>query len=337
MADPSGGFLEFAIKAWHHRDHIMQAKNAAECTRRIYNYYNYFEGIEQPDWCELLTSLETEFLVSRDLIFYFQGLNDIHFRGDHLSYMAYSLRDLLNNDSAALALLQDIGKDSYQHSYFDKTTRRFRAPRTAKELVKSDPAFMLDQFLWNRTPRSKNMAMYRIYVTPQSLFCPKVFTAIVRKMNSQVPSTFKMPSSAKMLIPGPGTSKRADKIVLYCQDKDELDGGVEFLRLYQKKYGYAALFESLIPRSTKPVSDLQGVAVTPQPSPESFMMGYAGIDKDKVKGISFGMSRAAIIYLAMNDNYRKGDSASIQFLRDCHKIARIANIDIHLNRADLTV
>lgn len=105
------------------------------------------------------------------------------------------------------------------------------------------------------------------------------------------------------------------------------------MKYYQRDSGLAYLFENLNPRSTTPVKGLSGVAATSQPAPDEKMMRYAGIKR--VQGISFGMSRAAVIYLAMNDNYRKRGDQSIQFLNDCHKIARIANMDIQQKRIRL--
>lgn len=139
--------------------------------------------------------------------------------------MAKSLNDTLDNDSSMLALLQELSADAYQFSYYDSKNRVFRAPSTSSELIKSDPAFMLDQFLWNITPRNRNMSKYRNYVTPRSEYSPEIFGYLVRVMNGF--GGYPTPSSGKLLIPGPETNKRADKIVLYCQNEEEMEGALK--------------------------------------------------------------------------------------------------------------
>lgn len=331
MSGASQGFLEFAIKAWNNRHYIMQGRNADERTRRIYNYYNYFEGMDSPDWCELIKAIEQEFQKCANLKFNFQSYKDVSLRGYEIADMAESLSGTLDNGSSVLALLQQMPEELCQFSYYDSKNRVFRAPSTAEELIKSDPAFMFDEFLWNYTARQANMAKYRIYVTPRTVYSPKVYVYLIQMMNMF--GGYPTPCSGKILIPGPETNKRADKIVLYCQNKEEMQGGVKLLNYFQHNLGQANLFENLNPRSTKPVQGLAGVAVTSQPEPDRRMMRYAG--QKRVQGISFGMSRAAIIYLAMNDNCRKSGDQSIQFLNDCHRIAKIANIDIEQKRVNL--
>lgn len=332
MSGASAGFLEFAVKAWNNRHHIMQGKDAEDRTYRIYNFYNYFEGLNTPDLCELLTQVELQFNNFAGHSFYFQNYFEVKLKGDDIASMAKSVNEVLDNDASIVVLLKDLFKKSYSRSYFDETTHTFRAPQTKRELIEADPAFLLDQFLWNFTPRRNDSAKYRIYVTPKAQYAPKVFLFLVHHMHQFLNT----PSSGKLALPGPSSDKRVDKIVLYCQSKLEMEGGINLLKDYQKS-GRAYRFENLNPLSTKPLKGLAGVAVTVQPTPDEVIMHYAGIEKNRVKGISFGMSRAAIIYLAMRDNYRKPGDASIDFLRDCHKIARLAGINIEQNQDALDI
>jgi hypothetical protein len=159
-----------------------------------------------------------------------------------------------------------------------------------------------------------------------------------------------VPSSGKLIVPGPLSKHRADKIVLYCQNKEELDNGIKLLKVYQEQGGARQAFENISPLSTKPVKGLQGVAITAQPTPDAAVMNFAGIKR--VKGISFGMSRAAIIYNAMRDNYKAPTAPNtpmtrnmqmsegndvIKFINDSYRIARIANIDIEQKQSGLEV
>ena len=329
MSSTSIGFLEFALKAWNNRHTIMQAENDEARTRRIYDYYNYFEGLQTPDLSELLKQVEIQLAECGNYSFYFQNYFEIKMKGDDISKMAKSLNDTIDNDSSMIPLLKTMFKESYAFSYYDSDTRTVRAPKTKKELIASDPAFVLDQFLWNFTNRRGATSLYRIYVTPRAVYAPRVFKYLIHNMNRQA----KLPSSGKLILPGPLSDKRVDKIVLYCQNEEEMKGGIELLEYYQITAGRAHYFENQSPLSTKPVDGLTGVAVTSQPTPDAVIMHYAGIER--VKGISFGMSRAAIIYLALRDNYRKQGDASISFLDDCHRIARLAGIDIEQNQGAL--
>lgn len=348
MASAPIGFIEFAMMAWSNRRHIMAGLDADARVRRIYHYYHYNAGMNNPDWCELITNIEHEYGNCGHLVFQFQGLLKTGISGTDIAYMARELNGILDNDSALLSILKEAAKENYKTSVYDSATRTFRAPKNNKELILSDPAFMLDKFLWHFGPKRDSMSKYRIYVTPASIHCPRVFTTLASRINDANPRTSDFPSSGKMIIPGPKTSSRADKIVLYCSNKEEMQGGIDFLTLYQRRY--RGFFENASPRSTRPVEGLTGVAVTPQPTPDPVIMHYAG--QTRVRGMSFGMSRAAVIYLAMSDNYRPanlqaddndneedrhGEDCSIQFLRDCHKIARAAKLDIHLDQDALNV
>ncbi|WP_395338447.1 hypothetical protein PN836_011625 [Ningiella sp. W23] len=339
MASASVKFLEFAQMAWNNRVHIMAGRNAEERVSRIYRYYFYHESIARPDWCVFLTNFENEFRACGAARFHFQGSELGRIRATTLADKAASLNEILNNDSALLASFKEFTRTHQAFSILDPKTHTFRAARTELELFESDPSFILDKFLWYIGPKRDGMAKYRIYVTPQVIHCPKVFTDLAYYMSLPKPPGFDFPSSVKLMVPGLQSLKRADKVVMYCQTRAEMKGGVDYLRQYQRRS--AGIFEDISPRSTKPVEGLRGVAITPQPTPDSRIMGYAG--KNETQGMSFGMSRSAIIYLAMNDNYRplRDDptkrSDYMGFWNDCHRIARAANIDIHLDRADLDI
>lgn len=114
MSDPSAGFLEFALKAWHNRHYVMQAQGAEARTRRIYNYYNYFDCIRDTGLCSVLEEIELQFQKCANLKFYFQSHRSVKLSGNSIAEMAGYLNELLDKDSSKLVLLQK--QISKQHS-----------------------------------------------------------------------------------------------------------------------------------------------------------------------------------------------------------------------------
>jgi hypothetical protein len=280
-----------------------------------------------------LRHLEYQFIDFAHREFFFQRANWT-LNGKNISDMASELNNIYDSDTAFEAALSETryNPNCYNDMLLNLTTGKTVGPQTAEHLAKIDPAFILGQFLWHCGPTSMpSNSTYRIYVTPQVLYCPRVFYRLVEQIYVPRPPGIKFPNGLKLMIPGPIGFQRADKIVMYCANKEEMIGGVNFLREYQKVH--SSLFENVNPRSTKPVEGLNGVSVTPQPTPDETMMAYAG--QHETKGMSFGQSRAAIIYLAMLDNYGKNNIQ--KFLVDCYRIAQIANIDIRLERDDLNI
>ena len=209
--------------------------------------------------------------------------------------------------------------------------------------LEEDPILVLKKFVWTYGMAPKGSSKFRIYVSPKVDQSVPVFCDIAAYMHGKfrVPGMDPMqfPGSGKVGTPGPRVNAetgrveltdRTDRIVLYCETEDQMKGGVAWLRHYQAQAGKKARFQPEMPRGTKIVEDLVGVSITVQPQASATVMKRAGIDK--VKGMSFGMSRSAVIYLALqhadqNDlDFRGFQSAIDSYARKARLNLQLTNL-----------
>ncbi|MEM7188887.1 MAG: hypothetical protein AAF439_04680, partial [Pseudomonadota bacterium] len=197
-------------------------------------------------------------------------------------------------------------------------------PTNKPPTLKTDPAYILKSFCWNYARPHKSSA-YRIYVTPFLRDAASVYCEFIRFINGRDPvegiDHLAAPPRGKLGIPGADEGNRIDRIVIYCDDKDQMEVGLDWFRHYQKSFPLK--FMNKTPRSTAPVEGLRGVAITLQPQADAAEMKKAGINK--VKGMSFGMSRSAVLALAL-----KQSNSLPNFKQNVDTIAQRAGLKLEL-------
>ncbi|MEM6489848.1 MAG: hypothetical protein AAF677_16515 [Pseudomonadota bacterium] len=354
MVTAREGMAEFALAAWLSRDAIMEGDSVDACIRRIYDLYNHGDIKTVPNWRSLLFRARHAFStkVARTP-FALQG-HDTYPTGAEIAGALGKIMEVAQEPAkitqlgtrrsrtqrAVKDLVREVRSKLAQGIFADRDSAQayHREQKSAieAEMLRNDPIALLGRFVWHygMAPHRGGSA-FRIYVTPKLDESAPVFCDLVRRMSGldTVPSesAIQFPGKGKVAMPGVHSPNRTDRIVLYCKNEVQLLGGIAWLRRYQSTGASRARFDSRNPRATKPVPDLAGVAVSTQPLPNAeFMRERANIRR--VKGMSFGMSRAAVIYAALEHSEREGIGDLMGFADVLERCIREAEIDIDLKR-----
>lgn len=313
--------IEFATNAWTYRDELLEM-GIPRRTRAIYKIYNHGLVRAYPDWRTYLMAAEVAFgAMNAGRGFSVQGERDEYSGADFGAQFAV-LRKIAE---APLALHTGLKISSDQRDSEDSRAKLLEAQTAAD---RTDPARLLGAFLWSKKRPVPNHCKYRIYLTPRIVAGPMVFSDLVRFINGTSEPGHARPREAKLSVPGPdGSSGRSDRIVIYCGGDEELRTGIEWLRTYQARYD--GMFENFSPLGTKTVEGLKGVAITDQPVPKYEVARHAGIDKRLLPGMSFGMSRAMLLAIAL-DNV----TSLNEFKQKLLKVASKAKVDLSMQDID---
>jgi hypothetical protein len=127
----------------------------------------------------------------------------------------------------------------------------------------------------------------------------------------------------------PGSAPRNDTALLYVADEKAVTFALDRLREFQK--AKSAAFLPGLPRLTSPVDGLTGVGRGMEP-PKYVVIREGGTYYKKRSGMSFGLWRSALIFMALDRTYwtRAGESDSQRrdgFKRRAAKYFRAAGID----------
>lgn len=361
MTTALASMMEFAETVWANRTTVRGRGSISKQVSEIYSYYNYSNARKMPGWRNILPPMV--FAFSRrcgDLNFKFQG-KDMWATGAEIGDALQILVDIASAPNPQIAGLiaqahthlvgwdTDVEEvlealeerlrskvvDSYREGTLSEHDARAELERIDDEGVprpdlKSDPGLVLQSFVWNYA-RSTSSGKYRIYVTPFLREAAGVYCEFVRFINGSDPidglDHTLAPARAKIGIPGATEATRIDRIVIYCASEAEMQNGVEWFRRYQSARGFDMKFENRSPRGTRAVEGLRGVAVTVQPVADPGIMAQAGVTK--VKGMSFGKSRAAVLGLALQDATSLPD-----FKNRLERIARQAGLFLGLDQVD---
>lgn len=346
---------KFVRIAWEKRDEILEPgleqKNALKCVKNIYAYYNLGDLSKIPNWKKLLAAGSRAFMDKCGAhSFWVQGESNVPILGkafgeafaklcleslkvESFTVPPYSkLKSTLDieDKKADLLIYKVLGKiteDDY------KKFVGVLNGLTTRQKMSYDPALALNQFVWHCPPTKKRSgSKYRIYVAPTLEQTVPVFCDMVADMMNAPGELGSVPTALKVGTPTPNGRNRVDRIVVYCTDQTEMDGGVEWLRVYQEKN--KGKFQAQLPLATKPVDGLLGVSVTPQPKPDHEIMKQAGRNKKNSGGISFGMSRSHVIYLGLRTTMERGeDFAAYKFYVEWW--AKKAGLDIALENLEV--
>ncbi|MEM7190520.1 MAG: T3SS effector HopA1 family protein [Pseudomonadota bacterium] len=355
MPSARDSWNQFVRTAWDNRKKIMapglDQKHALECVKNVYTYYNLGDVSKIPNWQSLLSQGARAFIDrcgSRE--FWFQGESSSMVSGQELGealgklcFESLKVKNFsippygqLESTKAIKATLKGF-KDAKESGMiseddYDKMVETIMEISTTKKKMEHDPALALNQFVWHQ-PKTKKAhgSMFRIYVAPTLEQTIPVYCDMVEDLMNAPGELGSIPTKLKVGTPKPDSNNRVDRIVVYCRDQTEMDGGVEWLRGYQKKN--AARFQSQLPLATKPVDGLVGVSITPQPKPDHSVMVHAGRKKKTSTGISFGMSRSHVIYLGLRTALKKSapNNTFNAYKQYVEAWARKAKLDIDLD------
>ena len=349
---------EFVRTAWNKRDDIMaplegdkgtEMERTLKCVKVIYNIYNAGDLTKMPNWQNLL-SLGARAFIDRCKAreFWFQSESKTRISGQELGEALGKLcLDAIKTKSFSIPRVPLSGQKinetlkgfvkARKSGMITKETFNSMVAQikgiSSKKRMETDPALVLNQFVWHQPPGKRSSGgKYRIYVAPTLEHTIPVYCDMVEDLMNGTGAIGSIPTKLKVGTPTPNGSNRVDRIVVYCANEAEMNGGVEWLRDYQQTR--RAKFQSMVPLATKPVDGLLGVSITPQPKPEHSIMVKAGRNRSTSTGISFGMSRAHVIYLGLKSAY-ENDADFSTYKLYVEAWAKAAKLDIDL--ADLTV
>lgn len=131
-------------------------------------------------------------------------------------------------------------------------------------------------------------------------------------------------SNAKLA--GPIDSNRADSILFYLEDGDDVQAVLDAISKFQKGRGGAGCFHSSVPKLTTPVKGLKGVSRAQEP-PSYYI--YFDREKKTWRGYqlnqSFGFYRSCLIFEALKESHESKDKAD--FFKNAEAFFRAGGID----------
>lgn len=340
-------WIQFMKDVWARREAIMEGPEDEVDRKvgRIYAMYNYKNGKAIANWPTVLSLAETAFRTkASNTRFKFQ-VAGIREKGDDI---ADAIEDIAlmasqpNMDMASVAATRPSYKANIRkrrkklegyvksgaltHDQMVTKLKKFQADQLEDALY-DDPQIVLGEFLWYyRSGASDTGRPFRLYASPLPQHSVPIFLDMVRWQRGKAAVVgldhTKGPQKGKVSMPTP-FSARVDRIVMYCKGEEQLTEGVEWFRHYQETLGKQGLFEAIRPRSTQSVEGLKGIGISQQPLPNEDVLTDAGVPNRKLKGMSFGKSRAALLYLALKDA-----EFEFTFRANCRRLIEAAGFDI---------
>ena len=340
-------WIRFMKDVWARRDAIMEGPEdqVDQKVNRIYAMYNYKDGKAIENWPTVLAQAKAAFETrasSTRFKFQVAGLRtkgkDIADAIDDIIYLAGQP----NMDMASIAgtrpsykarisqrkqkLSGDYKKGKLKYDQMITRLKKYQQEQL-KDALSDDPQIVLGEFLWyHRRGADASGRPFRLYASPLPQHSVPVFIDMVRWLRGKAAVAgldhTKGPQKGKVSMPKP-FSARVDRIVMYCKGEEQLEQGVEWFRDYQIAKGKQGLFEAIRPRSTQQVEGLKGIGISQQPLPNEDILTDAGVPNKKLKGMSFGKSRAALLYLALRDA-----KFEFTFRANCRRLIEAAGFDI---------
>lgn len=345
MESARQSWVKFQTDVWKRREIIMEGDNVDKKVKRIYAMYNYKDGKAITGWPTVLANASEAFRTKGSTTrFKFQG-KGIQETGTEISKAIDVVRRIASQPNMSIAAV--AGADSFYSQIVKNEIvkleglideekisedqaivhlQKFKEYLKDNKLI-TDPQMVLGAFLWyNRRNADASGRPFRLYASPLPQYSVPVFLDMVRWLRGKPdPSGLdatKGPQKGKVSMPTP-YSARVDRIVMYCKGEEQLQMGVDWFRHYQKTLGKRGLFDNVRPRSTQSVDGLQGIGVSQQPLPNEDILTDAGVANERLKGMSFGMSRAALLYLALAQS-----DYEFQFRANCRRLVEAAGFDI---------